>query len=182
MPNVIYSNHKPLDKPHLKSIFLAGPTPRCKDVPSWRPQVLEILKDSKYDDVTLCYPEYSPDYGMSQVEYTNQIEWEHQCLDNCSTILFWVPRCLKTMPAFTTNIEFGMYMERDPLKVVYGRPNEAPNNRYMDYLYTKKLLDIEGVRAFRVRPFTNLALAVKYCVWINNREEYISRARGEGVC
>lgn len=28
-----------------KSIFLAGPTPRDKNTPSWRPQALEILRD-----------------------------------------------------------------------------------------------------------------------------------------
>jgi len=39
------------------------------------------------------------------------------------------------MPAFTTNVEFGRYVGRKDC--IYGRPADAPKNRYLDWLYTK---------------------------------------------
>jgi len=39
------------------------------------------------------------------------------------------------MPAFTTNVEFGTYVKSG--RIVYGRPDDAPNNRYLDWLYKK---------------------------------------------
>lgn len=44
-----------------KSIFLAGPTPRSKEVQSWRPEALRILKNLGYD-------------GQVYVKYRNPIE------------------------------------------------------------------------------------------------------------
>ena len=44
------------DKPVIKtknSIFLAGPTPRSKDIPSWRNEALKILKDIQYNKVNV---------------------------------------------------------------------------------------------------------------------------------
>jgi hypothetical protein len=90
------------------------------------------------------------------LSYPNQIDWESACLENCGLIMFWVPRNLDTMPAFTTNIEFGEWMAKDPLKVVYGRPDDAPNMRYMDYKYNK-LLETNYI-------FNNLDMLVKFAV------------------
>jgi len=45
-------------------------------------------------------------------------------------IVFWVPRELATMPAFTTNVEFGE--DYDSCRCLYGRPAEAPKCRYLD--------------------------------------------------
>ena len=46
--------------------------------------------------------------------------------------LFWVPRELRTMPAFTTNVEFGIWA--DSGKAVLGYPPKAPKCRYLDWL------------------------------------------------
>lgn len=134
---IIYSNNDPSLCPANNSIFLAGPTPRLKETPSWRPEAVKLFEKYNFDG-TLCYPEYEPGLDLSQCDYCNQIEWEHYCLDKCSIIMFWVPRDIKgNMPAFTTNIEFGYWMATDKSKVVYGRPDQADNMRYMDYIYTK---------------------------------------------
>ena len=56
-------------------------------------------------------------------------------LTKCSVIAFWVPRDLKTMPSFTTNVEFGRFVGRRP--TVYGRPPFRPKNDYLDWYYEK---------------------------------------------
>jgi hypothetical protein len=68
-------------------------------------------------------------------DYLNQVDWENTGTENCKVLLFWVPRDLVAMPAFTTNVEFGRYVASG--KVTYGRPDSAPNNRYLDWLYKK---------------------------------------------
>lgn len=45
-------------------------------------------------------------------------------------IISWVPRELKTMPALTTNIEFGEDLWTG--KILYGRPDDAEKCRYLD--------------------------------------------------
>ena len=117
-------------------VFLAGPTPRSKDVKSWRPQAIKILEEIDGYEGMVLVPE--PSDGQKFVSYTFQVEWERECLFNCSTIFFWVPREMQTMPALTTNIEFWYWIARDPLKVIYGRPHGAPHTSYLDWLYKKE--------------------------------------------
>lgn len=128
--NVVYS-----DQPLLiaaPSLFLAGPTPRSPDVPSWRPTALSLLKDLGFAG-TVLVPERSD--WTSKFSYLNQVEWEHEGLENCTVIVFWVPRDVATLAGFTTNVEFGRYVGRRPS--VYGRPEGAPHTRYLDWLYAK---------------------------------------------
>ena len=112
-------------------IFLAGPTPRSVDVKSWRPEAIKILRDLKFDG-TVLIPEHK---SSGNFNYLNQVEWEWEGLEGCSKIVFWVPRDLKTMPAFTTNVEFGSYVRSG--RVIYGRPDNSPKNDYLDWLYGK---------------------------------------------
>ena len=114
------------------SVFLVGPTPRSKDVPSWRPEALALFEKFKFNG-TVCVPEVAS--GERFAGYDNQIEWEWTSLLHCRYIMAWVPRCMQTMPALTTNIEFGYWMAKDPKKVLYGRPENAPSTRYLDALY-----------------------------------------------
>lgn len=115
-----------------KSLFLAGPTPRSKEAKSWRPDALKILSLKGFDGVVFI-PEYRDD--NSGCAYEEQIVWEHNCLNMADCIMFWVPRELKTMPAFTTNIEFGLYANSG--RVVFGAPPEAEKNRYLQLLAEK---------------------------------------------
>ena len=49
---------------------------------------------------------------------------------NAATIrLFWIPRNLTDLPAFTTNVEFGEFMHSS--RTVAGAPEDAVNNRYL---------------------------------------------------
>lgn len=115
-----------------KSIFLAGPTPRDEAVHSWRPYAIKLLREMGFDGVV-----YVPEYETGEVlhNYDNQIEWEWKALDQAGAILFWVPRNLETMPAFTTNVEFGYWVRDD--RAFYGRPSSAVLVRYLDSLYKR---------------------------------------------
>ena len=113
-----------------KAIFLAGPTPRSKDVISWRKEACDILRDLGFDGVV-----YDPEYSNMEPRenYEDQAMWERMALTEATVIVFWVPRHLPEMPAFTTNVEFGYWLHTG--KVIYGRPDNAEKIKYLDWLY-----------------------------------------------
>jgi hypothetical protein len=110
------------------SIFLAGPTPRDSGVKSWRPEALAILKEWGFTGYAFV-PE-TEDWGWCG-NYNRQVEWEWDALGRASRVLFWVPRDLETMPAFTTNVEFGMMAMYNHERMILGFPEGAPKNRYL---------------------------------------------------
>ena len=120
-------------QPPFASVFLAGPTPRDADTPSWRPQAVELLRSLGFQG-TVLVPERE---SRTSFDYDDQVEWEFAGLSQATRIAFWVPRDLKTMPALTTNVEFGYWLAQSPDRVRYGRPNGAPRTSYLDWLYTK---------------------------------------------
>jgi hypothetical protein len=77
---------------------------------------------------TVFVPE-SPDGELDPRFYEDQLAWEWDALEIATLIVFWVPRNLTTLPAFTTNIEFGMYWNSG--KILAGAPNDAPKNEYL---------------------------------------------------
>ena len=131
--NLIYSlEYTACDRP---SLFMAGPTPRSKEVQSWRPEAIRLLEACNFNG-TVFVPEYKEHRDiLAGLEHTKQIDWEHHYLDYCTAILMWVPRNMENMPAFTTNCEYGLYVKSG--KLMYGRPDEAPKNAYLDYSYRK---------------------------------------------
>ena len=147
----VYYSDEVIDDNILKeydhSIFLAGPTPRDKKVKSWRPDALKILEDLEYDGLVFV-PELEENEG--DFNYLNQVEWEKWGLESCKKIVFWVPRKIPEMSAYTTNVEFGRYV--DSGRAVYGRPNDAEKCDYLDWMY-------EGVTGDK--PFDNLEETLK---------------------
>jgi hypothetical protein len=113
-----------------QSIFLAGPTPRKKGIISWRKSACAILEKLDFDGVV-----YSPEYSTwkPRGNYNDQALWERKALELSTVIVFWIPRSLPDMPAFTTNVEFGYWINTD--KIVYGRPDDAIKIKYLDLLY-----------------------------------------------
>lgn len=113
-----------------QSIFLAGPTPRDKEITSWRNEACKILEKLNFDGLVYI-PEYSS--WKPKADYVDQAMWERKALTHASIIVIWIPRKLPEMPAFTTNVEFGYWLHTN--KVIYGRPDNAEKIKYLDWLY-----------------------------------------------
>lgn len=127
---VVYA-HEPLE-----SLFLAGPTPRDEKTyfesggTDWRQDALEVLRRFRYEGYVYSPVPKPP--GVWPGDYYGQIDWELQALKQATVVLFWVPREVKHMPGFTTNIEFGALYRSG--KVVLGYPHEAEKMKYLDYV------------------------------------------------
>ena len=130
MMQVIYSGQAMPDSFH-KSIFLAGPSPRDPEVESWRPKAIRVLEAQGYDGVVFS-PEW-PDgpQGESDFDYEGQVSWEAEAMEMSDIVLFWVPRNLTDMPAFTTNHEHGEWYKSG--KVMLGYPKDAVKMKYLHY-------------------------------------------------
>jgi hypothetical protein len=129
--NTIHALH-----PIPKSIFLAGPTPRDDDTPTWRPEALVTLRDLGFQG-TVFVPENET--WSKHDRYDDQIAWEWEALSVSSVIVFWIPRDLsissggqQKMPAFTTNVEFGLYARSG--KCLLGFPESAAKMSYLNGL------------------------------------------------
>ena len=116
-----------------KSILLAGPTPRGKEVASWRVEAVKKLEELGFDGVVFV-PEYST--WIPKENYVDQANWEREALTEATVILFWIPRSLPDMPGFSTNVEFGYWLHSG--RVVYGRPDSSEKCLYLDMLYKLK--------------------------------------------
>lgn len=115
-----------------KSLFLAGPTPRDTETPSWRPEALKLLEGLGYDG-TVFVPENRG--GKVFGDYIDQVEWEEKALSRADAVVFWVPREMSKMPALTTNCEWGMWA--DSGKAILGAPVGAASVRYLQTMATK---------------------------------------------
>lgn len=125
---VVYTGENP-PKSFSSSIFLAGPSPRTKDGPNWRPKAIEILEELGYKGVV-----FDPTWReepASDFDYDKQVEWERKSLNSSDIIVFWVPRDLKKLPGFTTNVEFGLWVKSG--KVVLGSPPGAEKMSYLEW-------------------------------------------------
>jgi 8-oxo-dGTP pyrophosphatase MutT (NUDIX family) len=125
---VVYAK-QPLPAQYSAAIFLAGPTPRDAATPSWRPEAIAWLESHGFDGVVFV-PEEAD--GQFRGSYDDQVEWEREGLRHADVIVFWIPRELQSMPAFTTNVEFGRWIGSG--KCVLGFPDGAPKMRYLAWL------------------------------------------------
>lgn len=116
-----------------KSIFLAGPTPRPpkgggEKEPSWRPEAISLLRELGFEG-TVFVPEDAD--GSPRFDYDDQVEWELQALNSATVVVFWIPRT-ESMPAFTTNVEYGMFISKP--NTVVGAPPTAEKMKYLERL------------------------------------------------
>lgn len=128
---VNYSHYPVIHNNSQPSIFLAGPTPRSKDIISWRKEAINILEQLNFNGIV-----YVPEceFTRSGFDYTTQVEWEWEAMKAADIIVFWIPRS-EELPGFTTNVEFGYWLAKNKYKVYYGRPADSIKNKYLDKLY-----------------------------------------------
>lgn len=138
--DIVFSDQS-IPKKITKSIFLAGPSPRTKDINDWRHDALSLFEKNKFDGTIFIPVPKERFYGKDDSPdwtYDNQVEWECKARNVSDIILFWIPRDIKNgMPAFTTNIEFGEDIHSG--KIIYGRPDNAEKCRYLD----KRIIEIK---------------------------------------
>lgn len=122
-----------------KSLFLAGPSPRKPGDANWRTEAIHLLEEVGYDGVVFAptYRDVPPDH----FDYDAQVEWEKKWLNSSDLIVFWVPRDLKELPGFTTNVEYGMWLKSG--KILLGSPPAAEKMTYLNWW-----ADQEGVERF----------------------------------
>lgn len=127
-----YSNEV-VNEDDFPKIFLAGPTNR-NGITQWRVDACNILDRLGFGGIVYI-PEYLNE-TFDPKRYVEQCLWERETLEIADCILFWIPRNIRLeMPAYTTNIEFGTYLQRKPEQIVYGYPVGAEKMKYLDWLY-----------------------------------------------
>lgn len=123
------------------SIFLAGPCPRKDYSNDWRNEAFRILEELGFDGNVITptndrFQELRDNYGNDAL--VQQTLWEYEAMKKASAIVFWVDRHIERgFPAFTTNIEFGDWYDRDG--TYFGFPEGADKNEYL-----KVRLDMVG--------------------------------------
>lgn len=144
---IVYAK-QPFPDSWTSALFLVGPTPRNKDVPSWRPEALRLLKASNYDGVVFVPEVEDGEWRSGPDAYDEQVEWERKGLDLADVILCWVPRKYPEMAAATTNVEFGRYVTSD--KIVLGAPEWAVGISYLERMLLRdtgtchRYMDLQG--------------------------------------
>jgi Nucleoside 2-deoxyribosyltransferase like len=131
--------------PTGSSVFLAGPTPRSDDVPPWRPDAVSELAAQWRGPGKLAVFLPEPPSGQRWPYYDDQAEWETVAREAASAILFWIPRDLRTLPGFTTNVEFGLDVTTG--RAVLGCPPDCPDpdkNRYLIWLARRHGVPVAG--------------------------------------
>ena len=126
---IIYILEK-TDTENNVSIYLAGPTYRefGHYQKSWRRDTLKILREKNFDGIVYI-PEPRNSIQSPEWTYSRQIDWELDAMKEATVVLFWIPRDLENLPAFTTNTEFGEWMKSG--KIVVGAPPDSPKNEYI---------------------------------------------------
>ncbi|MBN6039871.1 nucleoside 2-deoxyribosyltransferase domain-containing protein [Amycolatopsis sp. 195334CR] len=118
----------------VPSVMLLGPTPRSESVESWRPAAIDLLSDGWHEPEPLVVLSPESRGGWRAREYDDQVSAELEMIEAARALMFWIPRDLRTLPAFTTNVEFGLALGTTPDRVVLGCPPGCANperNRYL---------------------------------------------------
>ncbi|MCO1574587.1 nucleoside 2-deoxyribosyltransferase domain-containing protein [Crossiella sp. SN42] len=120
--------------PSGSSVFLAGPTPeRGSGVPSWRPDAVAELAAQWRGAGALAVLSPESRGGVRAERYEDQVAAELAMIEAATAVLFWIPRCVRTMPGFTTNVEYGLVAGSRPERAVLGCPPcpSPERNRYL---------------------------------------------------
>lgn len=112
------------------SVFLAGPSPRTNLLPSWRPHMINIIRQEGYQGDIISPEKKKHDFEEYDCEINTA--WEYQHMKIADKIIFWIPREMIAMPALTSNVEFGEFLHSGKILLAY-----PPNAQNMIYLQVK---------------------------------------------
>ncbi|QFU90219.1 nucleoside 2-deoxyribosyltransferase domain-containing protein [Amycolatopsis sp. YIM 10] len=132
MIELVYA-HEPVPS-GVPSVMLLGPTPRSAEVESWRPAAVDLIAAGWQEPEPLVVLSPESRGGWRAREYDDQVAAELEMIESARALMFWIPRDLRTMPAFTTNVEFGLIAGTTPERAVLGCPPECADperNRYL---------------------------------------------------
>ena len=117
-------------------IFLAGPTVRGNQplLVSWRFEAIEMFEKLGFEG-TLIVPEFINKKQSDKGRFDLPI-WEDNGLERANCIMFWICRTRECY-GLNTNSEHGYWLAKDPLKLVYGRPDDAFRIDYNDVMWNK---------------------------------------------
>lgn len=119
-------------------VFLAGCTARPGQTLNWRKDAFDIFERFGFEG-TLIVPEVAEGNNWNDFEYGDICGWEHEMMDRCDVLVFWIPRNVDDgVLGLTSNAEFGRALEKYPYKVYYGRPDGSDSTRYLDWYYESK--------------------------------------------
>lgn len=156
MPIEIVHVPEPTPSVLKKSVFLAGPSPRQGTDPYWRPEAIEALRQAGFDGTVLIPLSRN---SAEAIDFQTQAEWERAHLRLADVIAIWCPRDIDKLPGFTTNVEFGEWLHSG--RLLYGRPEEAPNVRNLDLCYRSRNRKLKPPYN---RPATSLVELARLCV------------------
>ena len=149
--------YKPLEElKNLKNaIFLAGACPRKKNEADWREEMISELEAAGFtgDIINPTNPNYDT---SDETYYDKQCSWETEGLHIASTIVFWIDRSDKH-PAFTTNIEFGIWSGKAPQALIVGIPEGSEKCEYIKWVCKKK-----GIPVYTTMADVATAVVNKY--------------------
>ena len=79
-----------------------------------------------------------PRNGIWNKNYLDQVDWEEEAIRYSDILIFWIPRDIEGgMPGFTTNVEFGWWLDKKR-KIILGYPPGAEKCRYLAYKFNKQ--------------------------------------------
>jgi hypothetical protein len=123
-------------------------------VKSWRPDALDFFSQFDFRG-TVFVPEVEAEMIQKEERLSTDLGdfdeamWEWERFETATVIMFWVPRDLKDMPGFTTNIEWGRWYTSG--KVVLGFPAGTPKIGYF----------IRCAKEYEIPMFNNLFQTVE---------------------
>jgi hypothetical protein len=119
---------EPVPQPPARTVFLAGPVPRDAGAASWHEEAVSEIRRTGFRGCVVV-PRSRPDALI--VDPDEPRRWEHDAMSRSDALLFWIPRVLWTLPALTSNLEWGVW--HDSGKAVLGAPPSAPKMSYLRF-------------------------------------------------
>lgn len=112
------------------AIFLAGPCPRKPEQSDWRDEFVEKIREKGFTGDIISPTNRKWD-SFDENYYDKQTTWEQTMMKWSSVVVFYIPRTEES-PAFTTNIEYGIWSCKSN-NLIVGIPDGSMKNDYIKH-------------------------------------------------